>query len=1645
MEEISIEDTLDEELTLVDDSIKITVEGEDYAGFTLVEGNPFEIKFPDDYTTDEKIEITYQTNFVADEVPDQKPTNKAAITWTPGDGGEPITKDVEAGTELNKATKDSSWKNGSYNPETKEITWEIITNYRNNSIADLNISDAPQCNQEIVPESVKVHELTIDENRNHRPGADVTDNVDVSYNEDNTISVETGNIDKAYYIEYKTSLEGLSEIQSEYVNEAEVLNGTEKLADLDAKVGIAKSDTYGEKSGYQDGKQVHWSVNVNLGQQKISELKLEDTISENQDYLVDSIKVYQATVDGNGNASKGEEVPADQYEITHTPGEQEFSVEWNQTVEHAFVVEYSTLFFERHGQDVTNTYKVTGDSIIEEDSNSEGGSNVTISQLSSGGGSGEAGYLVINKIGKKDGVEAPLAGAEFDLIDPENGNVLKSGTTDEEGQIDFGRLLFGTYELYERVVPEGYVTVEETQTIEIDQPYKSGDDKQSFSYEVLNFEPVFAIELFKTDDENNALADAEFTLFDSEDNEIASRTTNEDGKIIFENLENAGTYYVQETKAPAGYVLDETKHSVTIGDKEPEPVEISVNNTPRGAVLLTKVDIDTDETLEGVEFELQKLNEETNEYETVEIDEPLITDENGRIETSNTLEAGSYQFVETEALDGYRTNEEPVQFEVNVNVANTQTFIMENEKYKGSVKLIKSDAATEDLLDGATFKLVDLEGEVVEEGLITNDQGEIVVDNLLLGNYQLIETIAPEGYELDETPIDVEITEDGQVIEKTMENNRIINITVEKQWNNGDGETVPVTVQLLPTDESVELNEDNDWKATFNDLQVYDESGGKIDYEVEEVEVDGYTSTVTGDQETGFIVTNTELTTVSGEKIWLDDLDEHSAITVELLANDTKVDEIEVNEASNWAYEFTELEKYDDSGEEITYTVDEVEVDGYETIVADFNITNLRVGTTELSGEKIWLDDNSEERPDSITVNLLANGEVVDTDNVTAGSNWEYEFTGLDKYDNQGIEITYTVDEEEVPEGYEKSIENNDITNLRVDQTEVEVTKLWKDEQETDRPETITVNLLQNGTVYGTPYEITEANDWKLTIEELPQYDEEGKAYEYTITEHDVAGYKTDVDGFDVTNTRSDVKAIEISKAWLDDDSEDRPDSIEVELFRSVTDSDKELVDTHTVTAVDNWSLEVPDLPTFNNDGKAYTYELKEKVVDGYETTINGFDITNLRVGETEVEGTKIWLDDDSEERPESITVQLLANGDEIDNVDVTAASDWEYEFTGLPKYDNQGVEITYTVDEEAVDGYNKSIDGNDITNLRVGTTEVSGEKTWVEVDERYRPDSITVNLHANGDDEAVESQEVTVNEKGEWTFTFADLAKYDKNGEAIAYTVVEDDVTGYKSEVDGTNITNTQETTEVSGTKTWKDDDSKIRPDSITVQVMNGNEVVKELEVTKEDDWNFTFTDLAKYDGKSNEIEYTINELPVPGYETAIEGTDITNTRADKVDVEGTKTWKGDSSSDRPKSITVELLANGEKEDSIEVTADNDWTYQFTKLPAYDENGVAIAYSVDEIAVDSYEATINGYDITNTFIEEPGKDPKDPTKPEEDTKDPKPGVDPKDPGKPGDTTEAGRKGSLPDTATNTFNMMLIGGLLLVLGTGFIMFRRKKA
>ncbi|WP_156008062.1 Cna B-type domain-containing protein, partial [Streptococcus ruminantium] len=141
-----------------------------------------------------------------------------------------------------------------------------------------------------------------------------------------------------------------------------------------------------------------------------------------------------------------------------------------------------------------------------------------------------------------------------------------------------------------------------------------------------------------------------------------------------------------------------------------------------------------------------------------------------------------------------------------------------------------------------------------------------------------------------------------------------------------------------------------------------------------------------------------------------------------------------------------------------------------------------------------------------------------------------------------------------------------------------------------------------------------------------------------------------------------------------------------------------------------------------------------------------------------------------------------------------------------------------------------------------------------------------------------------------------------------------------------------TPETTQVSGAKTWNDnnDQDGKRPKSITVNLLANGEVVQSQKVSADTNWTYTFTNLPKY-ANGKEIVYTVSEEKVDGYEMKVEGTNITNTHTpETTEVAGAKTWNDNNDQDgkRPKSITVNLLADGKVIKSQQVTAENDWKY---------------------------------------------------------------------------------------------------------------------
>ena len=264
--------------------------------------------------------------------------------------------------------------------------------------------------------------------------------------------------------------------------------------------------------------------------------------------------------------------------------------------------------------------------------------------------------------------------------------------------------------------------------------------------------------------------------------------------------------------------------------------------------------------------------------------------------------------------------------------------------------------------------------------------------------------------------------------------------------------------------------------------------------------------------------------------------------------------------------------------------------------------------------------------------------------------------------------------------------------------------------------------------------------------------------------------------------------------------------------------------------------------------------------------------------------------------------------------------------------------------------------------------TSVSGTKTWRAPEGSELPESITVILNRNGS--PVDSKKVTAAD--DWSYEFTELPAYSEDGStAYTYTVDEEPVEGYITTVSGTNLINTiTGTTSVSGTKIWRAPEGTELPESITVILNRNDEPVARKKVTAADDWSYEFTELPAYseDG-STAYTYTVDEEPVAGYNKEVDGYDLINTKSEKIEITGTKTWRVPEGTELPESITVILNRNDEPVARKKVTAADDWSYEFTELPAYSEDGsTAYTYTVDEEPVEGYITTVSETNLINTI-----------------------------------------------------------------------------
>ncbi len=276
---------------------------------------------------------------------------------------------------------------------------------------------------------------------------------------------------------------------------------------------------------------------------------------------------------------------------------------------------------------------------------------------------------------------------------------------------------------------------------------------------------------------------------------------------------------------------------------------------------------------------------------------------------------------------------------------------------------------------------------------------------------------------------------------------------------------------------------------------------------------------------------------------------------------------------------------------------------------------------TKISVKKVWNDaDNADGiRPESIKVQLYKNGntKVYDAVELSEKNNWSYTWEGLPTMENNE-DIIYAVDEVEIPAGYEKEVTNKEtkfiITNTHVpDVTKISVEKVWDDNNDQDgiRPTTIKVQLYADGKASGRTVELSENNNWKYTWNNLSKQ-KAGEDIVYTVDEVEIPDVyiKTVTSkgtAFTITNTHTpETTAVKVTKIWKDsnDKYQKRPDSIEVQLYKSVAGKIDAVGDPVELSENNGWKYTWSNLAK-QEKGVTIIYSVDEvEVPEGYSKTV---------------------------------------------------------------------------------------------------------------------------------------------------------------------------------------------------------------------------------------------------------------------------------------------------------------------------------------------------------------------------------------------------------------------------------------------------------
>lgn len=810
-------------------------------------------------------------------------------------------------------------------------------------------------------------------------------------------------------------------------------------------------------------------------------------------------------------------------------------------------------------------------------------------------------------------------------------------------------------------------------------------------------------------------------------------------------------------------------------------------------------------------------------------------------------------------------------------------------------------------------------------------------------------------------------------------------ITGSLIWNdqeNQDGlRPESVTVYLMAGGErkaSQTVSARQNWTWRFAETDCY-ANGQPVAYTVAVEPMEGYTPEYSGND----VIVTHEIgkTEVTGSLIWDDQNDRDGVrpeyVTVHLMAVDRVLATQTIGATENWHWCFAELDRYAD-GQMVMYTVRVETPAGYTVENSGWNVVASHIPQRgDVSGSILWDDDNDRDgkRPESVTVQLLADGQVVAVRTVTALDNWQWIVEDLDMY-AEGQLISYTITQE-APAEYTRQIQGMVVTNRYMPETtEITGSISWSDgnDQDGKRPENVTIYLLANGEKVAS-MTVNAAQQWQWCFAQMYVY-AGGTPVAYTIQQETIENYTVSYDGDRIVNVYAPEKT-QVSGfiSWNDGADQDgkRPASITVHVY-----ADEERKTSQTVTAESGWAWNFTQLDKYWQ-GQAVRYTVVVEAVEGYDLAYEENCVICSRQPEkTTVSGSILWEDADDQDgkRPGRVTVSLYANGEKVAEATATKEQAWAWSFAGLDRYAG-GKQIGYTVAVEAISGYSIKVEHLAVTAIHIPQKkDLSVQILWDDAADQdgKRPAGVTVYLWADGQKAATK----TAMAANGWDCRFEGLDVY-QNGEKIVYTVTQDTPEGYVLTVDGLQLTNTHTTekTQVSGVAIWNDDDDRAgkRPASIRVDLFANGEKITSQTVTAAQQWCWAFTDLDAYD-RGKKIVYTITAQTVEDYTAAISGYDVTYAYdPGKIQVSVSVSWKDadDQDGKRPGSVTVHLWADGVKVASRSVTAADGWKWTFRDMDEY-ANDKLITYTLTQDAVSGYTTAADGLQLTNSHTPEKTK-----------------------------------------------------------------------